>query len=52
MFVTGKCSVHLSLEVWRLSSSIPTHGPLLKLSYLEQINLKLAESQPIAFTMF
>jgi hypothetical protein len=52
MFVTGKRSAHLSLQAWRLSSSVPAHGPFLQLSYLEQINLKLAESQPIAFTMF
>jgi hypothetical protein len=52
MFVTGKRSVHLSLQVWRVLSRVPAHGPLLQLPYLEQINLKLAESQPIAFTMF
>jgi hypothetical protein len=52
MFVTGEHLVHLSLQVWCLSSRVPAHGTLLQLSYLEQINLKLAESQSIAFTMF
>jgi len=50
--MTGKRSVHLSLQVWRLSFHVPAHGLLLQLSYWEKINLKLAEIQPFAFMMF
>ena len=52
MFTAGKYSVHLSSRVWRFSYRVPAHRLLLQLYYWEQINLKLAESQPIAFTMF